>query len=217
MFGRVTKYGLLDGEWEGISSFDLSGWITNTVVSGSGSRGNAVGTGDPSFEKRCSAENVFSGRKESIRMRQTRQRVFVFEESSKRGEILSRFLKARGYEPVVFSSLSYFTDGPWSMEQKESDQPRNDVAISSVHVPLSAFASFYEPRIRKAWGIKHIALMRKEWSDDEKKLAVELKVKLFGNPFTRDNLSGWLDEVRHDTDGGNALPGAPDVVPADAE
>ena len=39
------------------------------------------------------------------------KRVYVFEESSRRRDIFERYLSERGYDPVVFSGLSYFTEG----------------------------------------------------------------------------------------------------------
>jgi len=124
-------------------------------------------------------------------------RVFLIDDDDKFRNLITIFLKTRGYE--VISATDPTGCAVYDVPGKPCphDYPCGDILLIDQNMPNMTGLEFI--RLQQQRGckgsIRHKALMSANLSDDEQQQAIELGCALFRKPFRITSLLEWIESV----------------------
>ena len=121
-------------------------------------------------------------------------RAFVIDDEEELRNIISIFLKERGYEVYEFPDPSTC---PILLEKECPCPPEyacTDFIITDINMPNITGIEFIKNQKKKRCKVKNIAIISGGWSPENEEQAKNFDCKIFKKPFNVEEFINWLKD-----------------------
>jgi len=136
-------------------------------------------------------------------------RALVFDDEEDVRDILTLFLRARGYEVLSFSDPGTFNTRCSCSEGK----PCGDILITDNRMPRLTGLELVRRLLRNGCNgvVRNMAVISGHWTGADLREAGRLGCKTFHKPFRMEEIYKWLDECEGRINANSKLIDRPDV------